>query len=217
MVRSDSSPALHLSGRLHECGGEPGVPGRPQSSLSQVPGPGTARPFPVRGYPSRVTHTGRTGQVDARRRTRSPAAGGQGCHAPPNRGGGLLRGLAPLSGRRPRGSPARSSGTGRAARHGDAEAEAWTPERGASLNPPRTCPQPLGLHQPGLRDCAVAVRSMAKKRGPEGRRRASGGRGNGTAPASPDCGRQHLRQHLRQRPGLPHPTGTRATASPRQQ
>lgn len=65
MVRSDSSPALHLSGRLHECGGEPGVPGRPQSSLSQVPGPGTARPFPVRGYPSRVTHTGRTGQVDA--------------------------------------------------------------------------------------------------------------------------------------------------------
>lgn len=132
-------------------------------------------------------------------------------------GDGLLRGLAPLSGRRPRGSPARSSGTGRAARHGDAEAEAWTPERGASLNPPRTCPQPLGLHQPGLRDCAVAVRSMAKKRGPEGRRRASGGRGNGTAPASPDCGRQHLRQHLRQRPGLPHPTGTRATASPRQQ
>lgn len=135
----------------------------------------------------------------------------------PHPGEGLLRGLAPLSGRRPRGSPARSSGTGRAARHGNAEAEAWTPERGASLNPPRTCPQPLGLHQPGLRDCAVAVRSMAKKRGPEGRRRASGGRGNGTAPASPDRGRQHLRQHLRQRPGLPHPTGTRATASPRQQ
>lgn len=88
MVRSDSSPALHLSGRLHECGGEPGVPGRPQSSLSQVPGPGTARPFPVRGYPSRVTHTGRTGQVDARRRTRSPAAGGQGCRAPPTRATG---------------------------------------------------------------------------------------------------------------------------------